>query len=316
MRILSENEIRAAVTVKDAVDAVEKAFAAMARGLARIPEVINLDIPEVRGEIHVKGAFIQGDPYCAFKIATGFYDNPSKGLPTGSGVMIALNAENGLIEVLLQDNGYLTDLRTGAAGAVAANYLARTDVQKVAVVGAGTQARFQLRALAVVRHIPQVHVYDIERHHAERCCAELGPELRIDITPVDSAEVAVRDADLLYTLTPSREPLVKAEWLSEGIHINAVGSDGPEKQELECDVFSRAQLIFADRIAQCTRFGELHHAIDAGIIEERDITGELGEIIAGLKSGRSGAQQISVCDLTGVGIQDAAMVNLVMRSAI
>lgn len=134
--VLRENEIREAVTLSGAVEAMEAAFAALARGEARLPDVINLDIPEVRGEVHVKGAHLTGTPQFAFKIASGFYDNPGKGLPSGSGLMLVFDAETGFPVALLLDNGYLTDLRTGAAGAVAAKYLSKSALNKVAVIGA------------------------------------------------------------------------------------------------------------------------------------------------------------------------------------
>ena len=314
--VLTEQEIRQTVTMPEAMEAMEEAFAALARGEARLPEVIGLEIPEVNGEIHVKGAHMQGDPYAVFKIATGFWENPAKGLPVGSGLMMALDAATGFPAVLLLDNGYLTDLRTGAAGGVAANYLANPVLDKVTVIGSGIQARFQLRALAVVRQLAgRVAVWSRNREHADAYAREMAAELDVDVTVAPNIEAALRNTDLVITTTPSRKPLVRAEWLRRGVHINAVGSDAPDKQELDVNVLAQADIIIADRLSQCLRLGEIHHAVEAGVISADDVAGELGDLIIGRVSGRTDESQITICDLTGVGVQDAAIASLVLEKA-
>lgn len=316
IRVLREGEIRKAITMDEAIVAMEEAFAALARGEARLPDVINLDIPEVRGEVHVKGAHFKGASQFAFKIASGFYDNPGKGLPSGSGLMLVFDAETGFPVALLLDNGYLTDVRTGAAGAVAAKYLSNPVLNKVAVIGAGTQGRFQVRALSVVRKVPQVFVWDCVPTHAQRYAHEMAGELGVEVSVASSIEEAVREADLIITVTPSRQPLVQADWVSTGAHINAIGSDGPEKQELDVQVLAQADRIIADRLSQCLRLGEIHHAVQAGVISVRDVAGELGEVISGKVPGRTDDHQITVCDLTGVGVQDAAIAALAYQNAL
>lgn len=312
---LGEDEIRRAVTTAEAVDAVEEAFAALARGEARLPDVINLEVPEACGEVHVKGAHLKGTPYFVIKIASGFYDNPNRGLPSGSGLMLAFDAATGFPAALLLDNGYLTDLRTGAAGAVAAKYLSKPVLNKVAVIGTGIQARYQLRALATVRDIPRVAVWGRTAAHAEQAAAEMADELDVDVRVAPSIETALRGADLIITATPSRQPLVEARWVERGAHITAVGSDGPDKQELDVGVLDRASLIVADRLSQCLQLGEIHHAVQAGVISAEDVAGELGEVIIGKVPGRTDEHQITVCDLTGVGIQDAAIALLAIQKA-
>ncbi|HET9983039.1 MAG TPA: hypothetical protein VFQ38_05620 [Longimicrobiales bacterium] len=314
LRIVYEAEVRAAVAQESAITAVEEAFAALARGEARLPGVINLDIPEAQGEIHVKGAHLEGAPFYAFKVATGFYGNHLRGLPTGAGLFLVGDAATGLPVALLLDNGYLTELRTGAAGAVAARWLARPELRKVAVVGAGVQARFQVRALAAVRAVPRVEVWSRDAARAAACAAELRAELGVDAAAAPSVEAAVRDADLVVTVTPSRTPLVRGEWLSAGAHVTAVGSDGPEKQELDVGVLARADRVFADHLGQCLRLGELHHAVDAGVLSAADVAGELGEVIIGRVAGRTAGDQLTVCDLTGVGVQDAAIAAAAARA--
>ncbi len=312
---LREEEIRRAVTAAEAVDAIEEAFAALARGEARLPDVINLDIPEAHGEVHVKGAHLKGAPVFVIKIASGFYDNPEKGLPSGSGLMLAFDATTGFPAALLLDNGYLTDLRTGAAGAVAAKFLSKPVLDKVAVIGTGIQARFQLRALAVVRDITRVAMWGRTKAHAEQAAEEMADELGADVRVAPSIETALRGADLIITVTPSREPLIEAGWVERGSHITAVGSDGPDKQELDVAVLDRATLIVADRLSQCLRLGEIHHAVKAGVISAEDVAGELGQVIIGQVSGRTDEHQITVCDLTGVGVQDAAIATLAIQKA-
>ena len=169
MRIVDEATLRGRVTVEAAIAAVEAAFAALARGEARLPPPINLDIPEAAGEVHVKGGHLAGSPYYAFKLATGFYRNAERGLPTGSGLVFVGDAATGLPAALLLDNGWLTDLRTGAAGAVAARHLALPGPGKVAVIGAGVQARLQLRCLAAVRPLGDVAVWSRTPEHAATC---------------------------------------------------------------------------------------------------------------------------------------------------
>ncbi len=313
--LLREEEIRRAVTMAEAVDAVEEAFAALARGDARLPDVINLDIPEAHGEVHVKGAHLKGSPCFVIKIASGFYDNTKLGLPSGSGLMLAFDAATGFPTALLLDNGYLTDVRTGAAGAVAAKYLSKPVLDKVAVIGTGIQARHQLRALAVVRDIPRVAMWGRTANHAEQAAGEMADELDVDVRVAPSIETALRGADLIITVTPSRESLIEAGWVERGAHITAVGSDGPDKQELDVGVLDRASLIIADRLSQCLRLGEIHHAVQAGVISAEDVAGELGEVIIGQVPGRTDEHQITVCDLTGVGVQDAAIALLAIQKA-
>jgi ornithine cyclodeaminase len=314
--VLTESEIRPLISMTEAIAAMEQAFTALARGDAQLPDVIGLQIPEVDGEVHVKGAHYKGLEYVVLKVATGFWQNPALGLPSGSGLMIALDAVTGFPAALLQDNGYLTDLRTGAAGGVAARYLANPVLDKVTVFGSGTQARFQLRSVAAVRQLRgRVAVWSRNPIHADRFAREMTAELDLDVTVAPSVEAALLQTDLVITATPSRQPLFPAAWLPRGVHITAVGSDSPEKQELEVQVFSRAEIIIADHLRQCLRLGEIHHAVEAGLISDDDVTGELGDLILGRIPGRTSKTQITLCDLTGVGVQDAAIACLALGKA-
>ncbi|HEX6262065.1 MAG TPA: ornithine cyclodeaminase family protein [Actinomycetota bacterium] len=315
MLLLSEEEIRRSVSSKEALEAVAEAFAALARGEARLPGVIYLDLQEFDGDVHVKGAHLRGASHFAIKVAGGWYDNPSRGLPVGTGLVLVFSAETGAPAALLLDNGYLTDIRTGAAGALAARHLARDPLAKVAMIGAGLEARFQLRALADVRALPRIEAWSRDPANARRFAEEMRAELGADVEVAPDVESAVREADLVVTATPAREALVRADWLSPGAHVTALGSDGPAKQELDVDVLARADLVVVDDLEQAAEKGELHHALEAGALTRDDVAAQLGDLVTGDHPGRTGGGQITVADLTGVGVQDAAVAALALERA-
>ena len=304
MRIIDEAALRAVITPQVAVDAMREAFRADGEGRAHVPAVINLDVPAHRGEFHVKTALIDGVPHVAVKIATGFYDNPTKGLPSGSGLMAVFDATTGLPVALLLDNGFLTDIRTGAA--IAAEALAPATVTTVGVVGSGLQARHQIRCLRCVRAFSRIVAWSPDRLHLDAYIREMRDE-GYDARAMATPEAVCREADLLVTATPARAPLVQAEWLRPGQHVTALGSDSPGKQELDAGCLTLADLVVVDRLTQCAAFGELRHALDAGLLRPDRVHAELGEIVAGVKPGRTTAQQLTIADLTGVGFQDTAI---------
>ena len=315
--ILREPEIRALLDPRGCLQAVEAAFSAYARGQAELPVVINLEVPEHRGEVHVKAGYLHTGPYYAVKIASGFLDNTQLGLPTSDGMVLVFDAVTGAVAALLLDNGYITDLRTAMAGAVAAKHLARATVETVAVVGSGAQARYQIRSLTLVREPREVRVWGRNQEKAAACIEDLSrptTDLRFVLAP--SVREAVKGADVVITVTAAREPLVQADWIARGALIIAVGSDGPDKQELAVEVLARADRIVADSLPQCLRLGEIHHAVEKGAIPKEKVTAELGQITAGLKPGRTSDDEIIVCDLTGVGVQDIAAASLVLQRAL
>ena len=305
--VIDEAALRAAISPDIAVETMRAAFAADGEGRTVVPAVINLDVPSPKGEFHVKTAFIEGVPVLAVKVASGFYDNPSKGLPSGSGLMAVFDAATGLPVALLLDNGFLTDIRTGAAGAVAADLLASSHVEVVGVIGSGVQARHQVQCLRVVRSISRVVAWSPDAGHVRRLLRRSAPGAASTRSRQPSIEAVCREADLLVTTTPSRRPMVEANWLRAGQHITAVGSDSPGKQELAADCLDRADLVIVDRLRQCAAFGELKHAIDAGLMTVNAVHGELGRVAAGPLPGRTNASQITIADLTGVGFQDTAI---------
>jgi ornithine cyclodeaminase len=314
--ILTEEELRTCVSLdEDAVDAIAAGFTKLALGGVTVPPVLAIEIPEHHGEVDVKTAVVRGLDRFAIKIASGFFDNHLLGLPSGSGMMVVVSAVTGRPEAILLDNGYLTDVRTGAAGAVAARHLARERVNTVGVIGAGVQARYQIRALKLVRDFHRLLVYSRTPEAVDRYSTEMSGSLGVEVIKAEGPERVVRESDLVVTTTPARTPYLNAGWLHPGLHITCMGSDGEEKQELCADVFGRVDRIVCDRKSQCIRIGELHHALQAGVISPDDEIIELGQLTSGQVGGRTADDEITVCDLTGVGVQDTQIALLAYERA-
>lgn len=313
MVILNESEIRGLVDTDGARTAVADAFRALHRGEATLASVISLPFTRPEGLAHIKAGHLHADAVWTVKISADF--DPGNGNPTRhSGLMLVLSSEDGSLLGTLVDNGYLTELRTGAAGAIAAELLARRDATTVAIVGAGSQARYQLDALLRVRSIENVRVASRSPERARAYVDEVALSYGLSTRLCDSVEEAVRGADIVVTTTQSRAPLVQADWLDQGTHVTAVGSDEPGKQELAPEVLARADIVAVDDRGQAAHYGELHHGIEHGSSREDD-TVTLGELLEGDAPGRVEAADITVADLTGVGVQDAAIAALVMREA-
>jgi ornithine cyclodeaminase len=316
VNILNESDLRACIALdSDAVDCIEACFKTLATEPVIMPPIMRLDIRGNNGEVDVKTAYLPGVDSFAIKISPGFFDNPKIGLPSTSGMMNLFSAKTGQLEAVLLDNGYLTDVRTAAAGAVAAKWLSREDSRSAAIIGAGMQARLQLQALRLVRPITRASIWARDASKARRFAGQVGEQLGIDISPCTTVGEALHGADIVVTTTPSSKPLIHAADLQPGQHITAMGSDAEHKNELHPDVLLVADHYFCDRISQVSVLGELHHAIDAGRMSVDDVSAELGEVIAGQKSGRVSADAITVCDLTGTGAQDTAIATLARMRA-
>ncbi|GLS80846.1 cyclodeaminase [Paracoccus marinus] len=313
--ILTETDLRALVPLDmDAIDCVERAFVALATQSVAMPPILRLDIPEHRGEVDVKTAYIPGVDHFAIKISPGFFGNPALGLPSTNGMMVVLSARTGLVEALLLDNGYLTDVRTAAAGAVAAKHLARDDASVAAILGAGMQARMQLSALAQVRGLSAARVWARDPAKAADFATDMAARLGIPVTSAATVAVATRGADLIVTTTPAESPILNAADVAPGTHVTAMGSDAEHKNEIDPALIAQATYA-ADRLAQTRRLGEWHHAIAAGLVADTDTRPELGQIIAGEVPGRTRPDEITIADLTGTGIQDTAIAALALSRA-
>nr|CAD6425574.1 ectoine utilization protein EutC [Rhizobium sp. Q54] len=315
VRILTEGDLRVIVKLDaSAVGCVEEAFAALASKAVAMPPILRLDIPEFRGEVDVKTAYVPGFGSFAIKVSPGFFDNPKLGLPSLNGLMILLSARTGLVEALLLDNGYLTDIRTAAAGAVAARHLSRDDASVATIFGAGMQARLQLQALMLVRPIRSARIWARDHARAERLAEEFSGEHGIEVAAVADPRQAASGADIIVTTTPAEKPIFMAEWLEPGHHLTAMGSDAEHKNEIDPAVFARATYV-ADRLSQTRILGELHHAIEAGAATAEQPFAELGAVVAGKAEARVSADDITFADLTGTGVQDTAIANLALARA-
>ena len=316
VRLLLEPEIRELIGPREALREVKEAFARLGRGEAVLPGVIALDMPGGAGEVHVKAAYLRGAPSFVVKEAGSFPGNAAQGRPPGSGVMLVFDAATGFLEAVLFDNGYLTDLRTAAAGALAADLLSNPLVAQLGILGCGVQARFQLEALLLVRKPQRVIVWGRSEEKAAAYAREMQERFSLPVDVAGGVYQAVEGSDVLITATAASQPLVREDWVMKGTHITAVGADAPGKQEVFALVLAKADRVVADSLAQCLRFGEIHHAVETGVLKPEDVYGELGELAAGTKPGRERLDEITVADLTGVGIQDAAVAGYVTAEAV
>jgi ornithine cyclodeaminase len=310
VKIVTLAQIKEVLPSLDLIPAIEAGFVAYSEGRATVPPVGEMVLD--KGEVHIKSGFIMGEDFYVIKIASGFYGNSSLGLPSGNGCMLLFKQSTGEPVAALLDEGYLTDVRTAVAGAIAAKYCAPRRVGRIGIVGAGVQARLQLQWLKRVTDCRDVLVWGPLPDELVSYKAEMGKR-GFSIETTSDASALLRTCNLVVTATPSKKPLLSAAFLKPGIHITAVGSDTPDKQEVDSDILAKADLIVADSLAQCRLRGEIHKALEAGkIMEDRCV--ELGAVIAGRAKGRTSEEQITVVDLTGVAVQDIAIASSVYRA--
>lgn len=302
MKLICREDIIAALDSRHAIKLIEQGFVALSAGRVSVPPVGHLDMSDPPGECHIKYGHIHGDDFFAVKIATGFYENAALELSSGSGMTVVFSAKTGFPEVVLDDAGYLTDVRTAMAGCISARYLAPSSVSRIGIVGAGLQARLQLEYLQQVTDCREVLVW--ARNSKKAIIFQHDVAMQgFNVGIAESVEELCRACNLIVTTTPSTTPLIYADWVMPGTHITAVGSDGGGKQELDVAVVAKADHCVVDSVSQCVLLGEAHFAIAAGLIDAADLT-ELGAIISGDKTGRENDEQITVADLTGVAVQD------------
>jgi ornithine cyclodeaminase/alanine dehydrogenase len=324
---ISDQIVRGLVSMPVAIDLVEQAFAASARGRATAFPVVVEWIHDRHAMFGIKSGYLLGQPAApdagagtpgrdvddVLGLKAGGYwsGNAAAGLPGHQSVMLLFDLATGAPTALVAANA-ITSLRTGAAGGVAARHLSREDARVAAVIGAGDQARMQIEALLAVRPIEELRVFSIRRE-------EVGPYLdcwtgRLRAVEAPSVRSAVEGADIVVTTTPSRTALVRAEWIAAGTHINAIGADAPGKHELDERLLPRTTFV-ADLREQSARIGELQHAIAASMLGTADVHAELGEICAGMRPGRTSRGEITVFDSTGVTFQDLVVAGYVYRLA-
>jgi len=313
--ILTEPELRRLVRVDlEAVEAIERAFTWLAQGRVTMPPIMHLEVGRA-GDVDIKAAYVEGLDRFAVKLGAGFFGNHKLGLPNSPAMMVVLSSRTGMPEAVLLDNAYLTDVRTGAAGAVAARHLAPKVVRTAGQIGAGVQGRFQMTGLKAVRDFKRLIIYDLDRDRLEGYREEMSGLLGVEVILASGPEEVVRESQVVVTSTPARKPYLQAGWLHPGLHLTAMGADLPDKQELEAEVLARADLLVCDRKTQALAMGELHHGLTAGVLTPESVIVELGEITSGSRPGRTSESQITLCDLTGTGVQDTAIADLALTKA-
>jgi ornithine cyclodeaminase len=309
-RVVRLEEIMHAVDIPRLIEELAEGFVAYSSGNVVVPPVAHLGFDEPRGDVHIKYGYIQDDEVFVIKIADGFDDNPALGLPPGDGMLLVFDRRTGMARAVLLDHAYLTDLRTAAAGAVAARLLAPRVVKRIGVIGTGVQGHLQLELLRRVVDCRSAMVFGRDRHRAERYVADMAKH-GFEVTIAPDPDSLAAACDVIVTATTARAPLFSADAVRPGTHVSAFGADSPGKQELDPELMGRANVVVVDSLSQTSRHGELAHALEAGVITEERVH-ELGDVIRDPSLGRTGDDQITVCDMTGVAVQDIVVAKHVL----
>ena len=306
--VLTSNEIKKCVQLNgQLIPIIEDAFKSLALGKTTMPPILRLDIEKYHGESDVKAAYIDGLDSYAIKVASGFFNNPNLGLPSSNGLMILLDSKTGMLKSVLLDKGYLTDVRTAIAGAIAAKHLSNPESSNVGIIGAGIQAKMQLEALLLVRNIKTAYIWSRDSKKTNKFVQNIKDKINIKIIACESPEQTVNLSEILITCTPSKSPIIKSEWLKKGLHITAMGSDAEMKNELDPKIIKDCDYYIPDSQSQTSILGELNHAIKAGLVSSEKKYNELGSVIINSNLGRRNINDVTVADLTGTGVQDTAI---------
>ena len=315
LKVLKLDEIKQLIDVPKLIQAIEDGFVLYSEGKVVVPPVGFLNFKEPPGDVHIKYGYVKGDDVYVLKVASGFYDNEKLGVPFADGVILVFSQQTGHLKLVLHDECWLTDMRTAAAGAVAARHLAPKNVSCIGIIGTGGQARMQLELLKDIVDCQQCLVWGRDAGKVEKMIGDLKANATIqdwglDLKAATDIDDLVSNCNLIVTTTSAREPLLRADQVQPGTHITAMGSDDHGKQELEAELLAKADRVVADSISQCVDHGECFHAVENKIIEESSIL-ELGNVIKNPELGRGSEDQITVADLTGVAIQDIQIAKMV-----
>lgn len=310
---LAQEEVKSVMDMKSDMQVVERAFRQHGLGRVQMPPKSYLYYTAYNGDLRTMPAYLEEENVTGVKIVNVHPSNPAHGLPTVMALIVLISPETGA-PIAVMDGTYLTDIRTGAAGGIAAKYLARKDSKVIGMVGAGNQAKAQLRALCEVFEPELVKVVSRTKESSEQFIREMA-----DITPCEILHEEkiekVCNCDILVTTTPTRKPIVKAHWIKKGTHINAIGADAIGKEELDPELLIRSKIIVDDMV-QALHSGEVNVPLSKHYISENDIHAQLGEVITGLKPGRTSEDEITIFDSTGLAIEDVASAHLVYERAI
>ena len=307
---LNWDEMKPLIAKMDINDAMRNAFIEYSNGNAVIPPVGELIMQQPPGEVHIKYGYIKGGSHYVIKIASGFPNNQKENIKPGQGMMLLFDIQTGMPEAILIDDANLTDIRTAIAGAITSQALSNQDLESFTIIGTGVQARYQAIHVSQLMKIEKVRVWGRDPAKAYQLREDL-PDLDVNIE--EDIEKLIKESGLIITTTSSKEPLIQSDWVKPGTHITAVGSDTPEKCELDPNILSMADLVVADSLEQNLIRGEIHQAVKRSIINSESIV-ELGEIFAGLNPGRTNDDSITVADLTGVAVQDLVIAKAVLSA--
>jgi ornithine cyclodeaminase/alanine dehydrogenase-like protein (mu-crystallin family) len=311
--VLSRTDVLDLLSLRDCIDAVERAFRLHAEGHSLGPGV--LSVPASGGGFHIKAAGLVGErSYFAAKTNANFSDNPRRwGLPTIQGTIVLADATNGT-PLAIMDSGSVTALRTGAATAVAAKFLARPDARTATIVGCGVQGELQLAAITTVLPLQRILLVDIDHARAEDLAARATAQYGVRAEPTKDLRGALQESEVCVTCTTSRRAFLGASDVAPGTFVAAVGADNPEKQELEPTLLASATLV-VDVLDQCAEIGELHHALRAGVLTRERVHGELADVVVGRRPGRTSREEITIFDSSGTALQDVAAAIAVYEKA-
>lgn len=312
--LLARHDVTKLLTIEDSIAAVERVFGLYGEGKTAKPGILSVEA--VNGGFHLKAGLLNLDrSYFAAKVNANFPENPKRlGLPTIQGLVMLCDGEYGS-PLAVMDSMEITTQRTGAATAVAAKYLAKSDSKTITVCGCGNQGMVSVRALASVFAIDKVFAYDLNSTHAQNFQKDLSRELGIEVLTVEDLENAVGQSEIVVTCTPAKQPFLERRFVRPGTFIAAVGADNEDKQELEATLLA-ANKVVVDVLDQCADIGELHHALRGELMAREDVHAELGEVIAGVKLGRNSSDEIIIFDSTGMALQDVITATIVYEKAV
>ena len=311
MEIINREQLDNLINFENIFEKTKRAYQLFSQGKTITPPFTVFTIPENNGSVHFKCGYVPGEQYFAMKYSGVFYGNEKFGKSSFLGLFTVFDAETGEVKAVIDDKGYLTDYRTGVAGAIATSTLANPESKTVAMIGTGVQARMQLFSLLqVMPNIQTLQVWGRTESKMEKYIQEVGKIYpNLIIKACKNAQEALQDADIIYTVTYSEKPIIKADWVKKGAHITAVGACEPTMQELDSKILEMANIVCVDSVEACAENGELHHALDMGCVDKNSVL-ELGRAIS--SNIKRKPNDITVCDLVGIGFQDAVIAGCVM----
>jgi len=322
--ILNREEVKSVIDMREVIDKVRDVYKLKSEGKSVIWPLVNYEFKDEHAAMDIRSGYIKGEQLHGLKMLNNFPENKEKGLPPFNGIMMVYDSNTG-IPIGIMDASYTTCMRTGAAGALGVDNLARKDAKTLMLLGAGKQSPFQIAATLILRpSINKVYIvdpvaYEQAKELASNIKALLKSDFDVDAENVtfiaeESTETAVRNSDAIITVTPSRKPIIMKEWIKPGTHLSCLGSDMETKQEIQSTIFQGAK-IYADDIAQCIRVGEMEIPLIQGVIKKEDITGEIGDLLCGKIVGRENDTEITIFDATGLYILDLVTAKIAITKA-